>query len=161
MASSRHGEVCTHIEAAPERVWSLVASLDRMGEWSPECYRVAWLDDATSPAKPGAHFIGRNKWGPVRWAMACEVKTAEPGQEVSWSTVQRGRELVTWRYQFEPEGSGTKVTESFEVHWLPPLARFFEDVLMVNRDRSREDAMRATLERIKAVAENALESSPT
>lgn len=161
MASSRHGEVCTHIEVAPERVWALVASLDRMGEWSPECYRVAWLDGATSPAKPGAHFKGRNKWGPVRWAMACEVKTAEPGQEISWSTVQRGRDLVTWKYHFEPEGSGTKVTESFQVHWLPPLARFFEDVLMVNRDRSREDAMRATLERIKEVAETALESSPS
>ncbi len=161
MASSRRGEVCTHIDATPERVWSLVASLDRMGEWSPECYRVTWLGGATSPAERGTQFKGRNKWGPVRWSMACEVKTADPGREISWSTVQRGRELVTWRYRFEPEGSGTKVTESFQVHWLPPLARFFEDVLMVNRDRAREDAMRATLERIKTAAETAVESSPT
>jgi len=161
VASARQGEVRTHIDAPPGRVWPLVASLERMGEWSPECYRVTWLDDATSPARPGTYFKGRNKWGPVRWAMTCEVKTAEPDREVSWSTIQRGRELVTWRYRFEPDGSGTEVTESFQVHWLPPLARFFEDVLMVNRDRAREDAMRATLERIKRVAEAALESSPT
>jgi uncharacterized protein YndB with AHSA1/START domain len=160
MASARQGVVHTHIDAPPEKVWSLVASLERMGEWSPECYRVTWLDGATSPAKPGTHFKGRNKWGPVSWAMACEVKTAQPGREISWSTVQHGRDLVTWKYNFEPEGSGTNVTESFEVHWLPPLARFFEDLLMVNRDRSREDAMRATLERIKGVAEGALKSTP-
>jgi uncharacterized protein YndB with AHSA1/START domain len=160
MPSARDGVVRTHIDAPPQKVWELVASLERMGEWSPECYRVTWLDGATSPAKPGALFEGRNKWGPVRWTMPCEVKTAEPGREVSWSTVQRGRELVTWTYQFESEGSGTKVTESFQVHWLPPMARFFEDLLMVNRDRARQDAMRATLERIKRVAE-AMESSPT
>ncbi len=112
-----------------------------MGEWSPECYRVIWLDGATSPAKPGTRFKGRNKWGPVRWGMASEVRTAEPGREVSWSTVQRGRELVTWKYEFEPEGSGTNVIESFQVHRLPPMARFFEDVLTVNRDRVREVAM--------------------
>jgi hypothetical protein len=55
----------------------------------------------------------------------------------------------------EPEGTGTKVTECFHVHWLPPMARFFEDVVIVNRDRAREDAMRATLSRIKGVAEAA------
>jgi len=155
MASARQGEVSTHFDASPEKVWSIVANVDRMGEWSPECYRVDWLDGASSPAKPGACFKGHNKWGPVRWSMACEVKTADPGREVSWSTVQNGRDVVTWRYRFEPDGSGTKVTESFQVHWLPPLAWLFEDVLMVNRDRHREAAMRATLERIKAVAETA------
>lgn len=161
MVSARQGEVRTHIDAPPDRAWTFVANLDRMGEWSPECYRVTWLDGATSPAKPGARFRGHNKWGPVRWAMTCEVKTAERGHEISWSTVQRGRDLVTWRYLFEPEGSGTQVTESFQVRWLPPLARFFEDVLMVNRDRVREDAMRATLERIKGAIEAEIESAPT
>lgn len=153
MASARQGQVDIHVDAPPDRVWSVVAKLDRMGEWSPECYRVTWLDGATSPARTGARFKGRNRWGPVRWSMTCEVQTAEPGREISWSTVQRGRELVHWRYRFDPDGSGTKVTESFDVKWLPPGARFFEDVLMVNRDQQRETAMRATLERIKTVAE--------
>ncbi len=159
MASARQGQISAYVDASPDEVWSLVASLERMGEWSPECYRVTWLDGATAPASPGFRFKGRNKWGLVRWAMTCEVKTADPGREVSWSTLQRGRELVTWSYRFEPEGSGTKVTESFQVHWLPPMARFFEDVLMMNRDRDREDAMRATLGRIKEVAEMGIKPS--
>jgi len=85
--------------------------------------------------------------------MTCEVKTAEPGREISWATVQRGKELVHWRYEFEADADGTNVTESFEVLWLPPLARMFEDILMVHRDRDRERAMLDTLERIKAAVE--------
>ena len=125
-----------------------------MGEWSPECYEVSWLEGAVSPAQVGARFKGRNRWGPVRWSMTCEVKTADPDREISWSTVQRRRELVRWCYQFEPEpNGGTEVTESFEVKWLPPMARLFEDFIMINRDRQRESAMRTTLQRIKDTIE--------
>jgi uncharacterized protein YndB with AHSA1/START domain len=153
MGSARKGQASIHIDARPERVWALVADLDRMGEWSPECYRVRWLDGACSPATKGARFKGDNRWGPVRWSMTCEVKSADPNRELSWSTVQRGRELVRWTYRFAPEGTGTAVTESFEVESLPPLARLFEDFVMVNRDRQREAAMHATLGRIKTAAE--------
>jgi len=153
MASARFGEVRLHVDAPPDVVWSLLADLDRMGEWSPECYKVSWLDGASSPAQVGARFKGWNRWGPVRWSMTCEVKTAEPGREVSWSTVQGGRDVVGWRYLLEPAGAGTDVIESFHVAWLPSMARLFEDVIIVNRDRQREHAMRATLERIKSAVE--------
>ena len=153
MVSARHGQVDIHVDAPPEAAWAVVADLDRMGEWSPECYRVTWLDGAGAPPRPGTRFKGRNRWGVVRWSMTCEVKSADPGRELSWSTVQKDRELVRWTYRFEPEGSGTRVSESFDVHWLPAGPRFFEDVLMVNRDEHREAAMRATLERIKATVE--------
>lgn len=66
-----------------------------------------------------------------------------------------GPQLVRWRYLFEPADGGTDVTESFEVVWLPPMASFVEEVLMRNRDRRREEAMRATLKRIKDIAEAA------
>lgn len=147
-----------HIGAPAREIWSLISNVERMGEWSPECYRVTWLDGANSPAKPGARFKGHNRWGPVRWSMTCEVKTADPGHEISWTTVQRGRELVHWRYRLAPYGDGTSVTESFEVFWLPPMARLFEDILMVHRDQDREQAMRATLERIKMAAEATISS---
>lgn len=155
MVSARKGQVSIHIEAPPEQVWSLVANLERMGEWSPECYRVRWLDSASSPARAGSRFKGSNKWGPVRWSMVCEVKTAEPGRELSWSTVQGDRELVRWTYRFVPKGTGTTVTESFDVRAFTPMARLFEDLVMVNRDRGRSAAMHATLERIKAAVEAA------
>src|SRR5689334_10799481 len=109
MASARSGSVQTHINAPPERVWDLLAKVERMGEWSPECYRVEWLDGAASPATEGARFKGWNKFGWMRWSMTCEVKTAQPAQELSWSTVQGGRELTSWTYRLERANGGTNI----------------------------------------------------
>jgi len=155
MKSARQGQVQLHVNAPPETVWAIVADLDRMGEWSPECYRVEWLDGAASPARVGARFKGWNRYGRMRWSVTCEVKRADPGRELAWSTIERDRELVRWTYRFEPAGRGTDLTESFEVHWLPPLARLAEDVLMRDRDRRRSEAMQATLAQIKTLAEAA------
>jgi uncharacterized protein YndB with AHSA1/START domain len=154
MRSARRGEVRAHINAPPQTVWALLADLEQMGQWSPECYRVRWLGGASSPATPGVRFKGWNRFGWLRWSMTCLVKTAEPGHELAFSTVQRQRELVRWRYRLEPAAGGTDLIESFQVDWLPLTARFAEDMLMRDRDRRREEAMRATLNRIKGLAEN-------
>ena len=53
MKSSRSAAVHVHIDAPAQRVWAVLSDLERMGEWSPECYRVEWLDGAHSPATPG------------------------------------------------------------------------------------------------------------
>lgn len=78
--SARQGSVSIVIDAPPEKVWSRLAELDRMGDWSPECLEVRWLDGASSPARPGARFVGRNRYGWLRWSMACQVQTADPGR---------------------------------------------------------------------------------
>ena len=155
MRSARSGEVQAHIHAPPQKVLALLADLVQMGQWSPECYRVRWLDGARSPATPGARFQGWNRFGWMRWSMTCQVNTAEPGRELAFSTIQRERALVHWRYRLEPADGGTDLIESFQVIWLPFTARLAEDVLMRDRDRRREEAMRATLSRIKDLAENA------
>ncbi len=160
MASARRGEVRVHIDAPPGRVWSLLAYPERMGEWSPECYRVQWLNGATSPATPGTRFKGFNKFGLIRWSMTCEVKTVEPGRALVFSTFRGQRECVRWRYQLAPANGGTDVIESFEVIWMPLDARIFEDFLMRDRDRRRKQAMRTTLERIGAAAQSGLASTP-
>jgi uncharacterized protein YndB with AHSA1/START domain len=153
MASARTGEERIHINASPDAVYDVICDPARMGEWSPECYRVDWLDGASAPARPGARFKGRNRYGPIRWSMTCEVKSAEPGREISWSTVEGDREQVRWTYRLEPMTGGTDLVESFDVHWLPFRAVLFEDYLMIDRDRGRAQAMATTLQRIKAAAE--------
>lgn len=112
-----------------------------------------WQDGARSPAAPGARFRGWNRYGRMKWSVACRVKTSVPDKELSFSNLVREKEMVTWTYRIEPSGEGVDLVESFEVHWLPLSARFAEDYLMLNRDRRREQAMRTTLERIKALAE--------
>jgi uncharacterized protein YndB with AHSA1/START domain len=153
MRTARSGSVRTRVEAPVERLWSLLVNLDRMGEWSPECYRVEWLEGASAPAVEGARFRGWNRYDRMRWSVACRVKHVVPGEELSFSTLRRDKEMVTWTYRLRPSGGGVKLTESFDVHWLPLSARFAEDHLMRDRDRRREEAMRATLERIKQLAE--------
>lgn len=153
MRTARRGTVQVHIEAEATRVWALLSDLERMGEWSPECYRVAWEGGTGSPVVPGARFRGWNRYGRLKWSVACEVTTAVPDKELSWSTMVRGKEMVTWTYRIVPSGGGVDLVESFEVHWLPLSARLAEDYLMVDRDHRREQAMRTTLERIKAAVE--------
>ena len=34
------------VAARPELVWDLVADITRVGRWSPECFRAAWLGAA-------------------------------------------------------------------------------------------------------------------
>src|SRR5438067_13595274 len=100
MATSMHGEAKVHIDAPPESVYALVSDVTRMGEWSPECYAADWVDGATGPAV-GAKFKGRNKQGFMRWSTTPEVIAADPGREFAFKTRE-----TTWRYQFEPAGTG-------------------------------------------------------
>lgn len=153
MPSARTGDAGIHVDAAPESVWDLMADLERMGEWSPECYQVRWLGGASSPAKFGARFKGSNRSGRLKWSMTCEVKTAERGRELSWSTVRGEKEIVRWTYRMEPAEGGTDLVESFEAMSWPLDVRLFEDLVIRNRNDQRQAAMQTTLERIKAAAE--------
>jgi len=152
MTSAREGEAHIHIDASPDVVWAMLADVERMSTWSPECYRIRWLDGATS-ATAGARFKGSNKSGFLRWSMTCEVKIVDPGHQIAWSTMNGDKEVVRWTYRLEGANGGTDLTESFEAKSWPPAVRLFEDLVMRNRDEKRDTAMRATLERIKAEAE--------
>ena len=45
------------VAARPELVWDLVADITRVGGWSPECIRAAWLAEpglrSPAPGSPG------------------------------------------------------------------------------------------------------------
>jgi hypothetical protein len=142
------------MNATAAHIYDMVADLPRMGEWSPECERVEWERGATSPAA-GARFVGHNRTGPkhlIRWSRHGRVLTADPGREFTFVTEEGGRESTQWRYRLEPADGGTRVTESFDVNWLPLWARIVDGPL--NRRRDLHDNMRHTLARLKAAAES-------
>jgi len=146
--------VSTTIDAPPEVVYALVADLPRMGEWSTETAKVAWLGEATE-ARAGARFRGTNRNGFRRWQTTCTVVAAEPGIELSWRARSLGLAVAFWRYRFEPDGDGgTRVTES-TTDERGTLFRAFGPLATGVRDRSghNADTMRATLDRLKAEAE--------
>jgi hypothetical protein len=143
------------IKANPEHVYELVADMPRMGEWSPECQRVEWQDGVSGPAE-GATFVGYNRGGPlrlIRWSRHGRVLAADPGREFTFFTEEGGRPSTQWRYRFESFDGGTRVTESYDVKWLPLWARILDGPL--NRRGELHDGMRHTLEHLKAGAESA------
>ena len=148
------GSVTVHIAAPAELVWDLVSDVTRIGEFSPETFEAQWLDGASGP-RVGARFRGhvrRNGLGPVYWT-TCTVTASEAGREFAFSVGGPGGTTVnTWRYQLEPVAGGTDVTESFELPGTLPL-RLYWSVAGHARLRTNLDGMRATLEKVKAVAE--------
>ncbi len=150
------GEASIQMIPPPERVWALVSDVTRMGEWSPACYRCRWL----SGDKPtvGARFRGYNRRGLARWSTVCEITSADPECEFAFKVVDgtfsvgyRDRDLTKWRYTFEPDGIGTKVTESFEIVSLPPLVRVIWPFI---KGDDRVGGMQETLRRLKDAAEH-------
>ena len=141
------------IAAPPARVWDLVTDLDRMGDWSPECYRCAWMDGGTGP-RVGARFKGWNRQDlgpiPVRWTTVSTVTESTRGEAFAFTTKQSG---ATWSYTLTPtDDGGTHVVETRTDGEKPLVAKVFHKV-MPGRDEILVDGMAATLERVKAAAE--------
>ena len=141
------------IAADAEALFAMVSDLPRIGEWSPECDGVDWEGDVVTPVE-GSTFVGHNAVGPgrrIRYSRHGRVLVAERGREFAFITDEGGRESTAWRYTFEPRGDGTRVTESYEVRWIPTWARILD--VPTNRHRELVQGMRTTLERLKAAAE--------
>jgi len=162
-------ETSLFIDAPPERVWRMVSDVTRMGQWSPITYKCEWLDGATGPAK-GARFKGYNKLTPAKWWTLCEVTDSEPGKLFGFRTIRVSfpigigvgeREMTRWRYEFEPEGIGTKVTERYDASFVPPVLSVPERLARAlgmgktvdKRIKRTTDGMDETLRRLKEAAE--------
>jgi uncharacterized protein YndB with AHSA1/START domain len=156
MQSLDHDSVTAHIDAPPDAVYALVADVTRTPEFSPEILRCTWLDGATE-AVVGARFAAVNKV-PRRppWTNKPVVTVVEPGRKFAFARTEKFAGTVDWTYEFEPEGSGTKVTESYLVtRPLTWVGWFLIGVLFNRRDRRSDlrSGMEQTLQRLGAVAE--------
>jgi hypothetical protein len=146
-------EVSVRVGAPPMRVWEIVTDVAQMGRLSPECTGGTWLGDATGPAV-GARFKGTNRRGKAKWSTTNVVVEAAPGEVFSFETKQSG---CRWTYRMQPDGDGTLVTESREMFRSRPfVAKVFTRFLLGGEEEHEEelrDGMRATLERVKELAE--------
>jgi Polyketide cyclase / dehydrase and lipid transport len=146
-------EVDIVIDADAGLLYEMISDLPRIGEWSPECEGVDWEGEVTVPVE-GSTFFGHNAVGPgrrIRYSRHGRVLTADPGREFAFVTDEGGRESTVWRYRFEPEGHGTRVTESYEVRWIPVWARIID--VPLNRHKELLENMSTTLQRLKGAAE--------
>jgi len=140
------------VDAPVDDVWRVIADVRRTGEWSHECRSGEWLDGADAAA-PGVRFRGRNRARWVRWTRTCEVVAVDPPSELAWRTVPTRLypDSTEWRIRLAPEGSGTRITQSFRQVRTP---RLLDPVyaLLIPGHQDRDARLADDLARIGAVA---------
>lgn len=148
-----HDSVTVHMAASPAQVWELVSDVTKIGLYSPETFEAEWLEGATGPAV-GAKFRGhvkRNGKGPTYWT-TCTVLECEPDRVFAFGVGAAEKPINVWRYELEPEGDGTDVTESFQLAQTASL-RVYWALLGWARGRTNRNGMQTTLERMKVQVE--------
>ena len=153
------------IAARPELVWDLVADVTRVGGWSPECTRAAWIGEPGRP-QPGARFTGHNRLpNGFEYEVTCVVTEAHRPRAFAWAVLDDSddpaRPSSLWRYRIDPlPGGGSRVRQRF-THG--PGASYLREVaakapggaaqiVAARLDELRAN-MRATLRAMKAAAE--------
>jgi hypothetical protein len=144
------------VAAPADLVYDLVADLPRMGEWSPECERVTWRGGVTCAAK-GAHFIGHNKAGSLRWMTQGEVVIAELGRHLAFEITFGLLKIARWEYLVVP-ADGDLSTCTVVEEWTDRRPRWYRgpaDLALGSRLRINQRGMVETLANLKLAAETA------
>jgi hypothetical protein len=143
------------VEAPPEALYDLVSDITRTGEWSPVC-TACWWDDADEAGQVGVWFTGHNELPERTWETRSQIAVADRGREFAWVV---GGRFVRWGFTFQPECTGTKLTESWQ--FLPGGIAMFEEKYgdraaaeIDARTRQAHDGIPRTLKAIKRIAES-------
>lgn len=115
-----------YVEAAPSRVWDLVTDIGLPARLSPELQRTEWLDGAREPAL-GACFAGYNRHRMIgEWRTVSHVVELDEPRVFGWAVVDpdgragdtapdTAHPLATWRFETEPEGTGTRLRQTARI----------------------------------------------
>lgn len=142
------------IAAPPERVWSMISDVTRMGEWSPETTGCEWRKGA-SGAEVGARFRGRNEYGEKSWKTDCVVTECEPGRSFSFLVKAGPVKVARWEYRIEPTDDGGSRVEERWIDLRPTMLKAPGKWVSGVGDRESHNraGMEQTLERLAAAAE--------
>lgn len=147
-----------YIEASPETLYDFIADVTRTPERTTDIVHCEWLDGATGPAV-GARFKATNKQGRgPNWSNKPVVTVAKRGEEFSFTRTEPFAGTILWRHRFVPEGTGTRMSESYEV--IKPLTVvgwFIIDTLYGMKDRQSglRASMQQSMDRVAEVVEPA------
>lgn len=142
----------TTTSASPAEVWSVLADVTRVGEWSHECRSAEWLDGAAA-AEVGARFRGKSRSGIMRWSRACTFTRVDEPRELAWIT--HGGicgDHTEWRYLLEPTEAGTRLVQFYRVLGMPV---WFDRLVWLTTPahHDRRDALRSDLVRLGELSE--------
>ncbi|MBU2696579.1 MULTISPECIES: SRPBCC family protein [Pimelobacter] len=142
------------IAAAPADVWSLVADVTRMAEWSPQVTSTR-LADPDAPAGVGTRFTNRNAHGELTWTTHAEITRYDAGRSLAFRIDEN---YVTWSFELEPTtDGGTRLHQRRDApEGISELSRELTEAFMGGQEAftvSQRAGMRTTLEGIRGEAE--------
>jgi len=150
--------VDTYVDAPPDRVWTVVVDLSRMGEWSSENKGGEWVDG--EPAL-GRRFRGINQREDFKWETVSVVTQFDAPRVFEWKVGDPDNPAATWRYELTAEGHGTRLRQAADVGPGPSGLTMAidrmpdkEERIIANRCEELRRNMTATVEGIKAAAES-------
>ncbi|OLL18557.1 MULTISPECIES: SRPBCC family protein [unclassified Rhodococcus (in: high G+C Gram-positive bacteria)] len=146
-------EATVEIAASPQQVWHVISDLKRMGEWSPQCRKMAVLG---GPVGVGTKTINVNRKGLLVWPTTAKVLAFEPGRLLRFR-VNENR--TVWSFTLEPTDTGTRVIQRREAPTgTSKVSQFLIDKVLGGATAFDDDmvvGMNATLARIRSEAEGA------
>ena len=140
------------IAATPEVVYDLVSDVTRMGEWSPENTGADWVDGGAG--QKGDWFEGHNKRGDNEWTRACQVASADRGQDFTFVVGGVEDNCTWWSYEMEPVDGGTRLTERWWLVNKTPGVQGMTPEQFEGRAALTETMLKDTIAAIKKVAES-------
>jgi uncharacterized protein YndB with AHSA1/START domain len=151
--ADREVSVSRTVAASPERLWSMITDVTRIGEWSPETTSCAWQRGATGPTV-GARFVGTNSNGSKTWTTTCTVVEAESPRSFVFDVTAGPFKVARWSYRIVANAGASDVTET----WTDRRGRIVSALgkpLSGVADRASHNrrGMEATLAKLAAAAE--------
>ncbi|MFG3700491.1 SRPBCC family protein [Micromonospora sp. NPDC047620] len=160
-----------HLAADPARVWELVTDIELPTRFSTELRRVRWLDGIRGPAL-GARFEGHNHHPALgEWRTISHVVRFDEQQVFGWvvldpdnrfggGPVDLRRPAAAWQFRLAPEGDGCRLVQSVRigpgrsgVSLVIDRSPENEEQIIEHRRATLRDAMTATLQGIRGLAE--------
>ncbi len=140
-------EESIEINAAPEKVWSLV-TWDRVPEWYDSIKKVEWTSKGKMEVGATVHVV--SEIAGVRGEWNAEIAEFVDKQIVSWRTTS-GNPTIIYRATLDSTRTGSKITTAFDYELPYSVLGKIIDKLRVHKAMEKE-AKRA-LQKMKVAAE--------
>jgi uncharacterized protein YndB with AHSA1/START domain len=138
------------IDAPASKVWELISDFRRMPEWSPQC---RWMRPF-GPLRQGTRTLNLNRRNRLFWPTTSTVIEVIPEKKLAFR-VDANRTI--WSYELEPNGKGTRVTESRHAeNGVSAFSNMSVNAFLggtTNFERELLEGMNTSLANIKAAAE--------
>jgi hypothetical protein len=122
-----------------------------MGEWRPENIGGGWQNGGSGQVDD--RFLGHNRTSERVWSVPVMVTVAERGKCFAFVTRPDEGPYVRWTYRLEPSGTGTRVTEIWNVEKLSPGRQQGTQKQLEARSQYTETMLTKTLAALKTTAE--------